>query len=597
MTNGTPLCASPCGATCRAEVAAACSPPSRPSQARGPRDSVADHAAGCLGSACFWTSNIVVEPLPLRLSRRRTCVALPPWFVVRDRLQAMDRHLDRVGQAMERGRRNVVFANACRPPRRDGPAGRGSGHLPCCSSASLALRRCTRPGLLGRGVVARPARGRFCRRAGPPRLGRPGRHEARAAAGTPACSSTRAIAARASSAAYGSRHTSATRGSTRISSCRTAGRELVRHLRRRARPGEATRARCRDRVAARASHAPALGGQRRGWRRLGPPWNAKASDLGWRPHVDVGVSDEALRSAPRARWPCSSAPAGAVRPGPARGRGQWNPRRRPRGGWCARVGHRRSDRHSVRRRRRARPGVEPHVLGRGPSGPAGPAAAASTSADSGPGQSGRRLDARSAGPRRAEDRVIIARTAEPLRQDQRRHGRACPRGRGSCGSACSSVLSADPSARRPRRPCGSVRSLGSDSPLQSPWRHSRTSACAPQPRDGGSARGRDDVRSLERELARCLTVSTSTAVGLGALALAATPKIVDLVLPRPPVGLDRSQAGSLFAGLVVLSVVALVTQTFAAVLPGVQRGDRENLAWTAGSAPTSSSSCPAWRSD
>ena len=56
----------------------------------------------------------VVEPLPLRLSGRRTWSQLPPWFVVRDRLQAMDRHLDRVGQAMDAWAPDVVFANACR---------------------------------------------------------------------------------------------------------------------------------------------------------------------------------------------------------------------------------------------------------------------------------------------------------------------------------------------------------------------------------------------------------------------------------------------------------------------------------------------------
>jgi glycosyltransferase involved in cell wall biosynthesis len=56
----------------------------------------------------------VVEPLPLRIRTTRSWSPLPPWFVVRDRLQAMDRHLDAVAHDMDAWAPDVVFANACR---------------------------------------------------------------------------------------------------------------------------------------------------------------------------------------------------------------------------------------------------------------------------------------------------------------------------------------------------------------------------------------------------------------------------------------------------------------------------------------------------
>ena len=555
-------------------------PPSRPSQARGPRDSVVDHAAGCLGSACSGRRNRR-RAAPSPLSGRRTWSQLPPWFVVRDRLQAMDRHLDRVGQAMDAWAPDVVFANACRLLRATDLGSRV--RAPAVLYLGEPYRWLYEAGSAwpwsGRPTGARRLSSGLDRRAWAAQAAT----EARAAAGYASVLVNSRYSRESVQRAYGlEAHVCYPGIDTDLFVPGPRGESpyviSVGALVPEKRPELVveTVSRLERRMPLRWVANVADGATRAAVER-------KASDLGVELHVDVGVSDEALllRSPERAGH-ALRAPAGAVRPGPARGGGQWNPRRGPRGGWCARVGHRRSDRHPVRRRRRARPGVEPHVLGRGPAGPAGPQRPRARGPTVEPAQVGASARTRARPGRAAEDRVIMARTAEPLRGTS---GATVVRALGSrvlrLGLQLPFSLLILPLVVHnvPAGVYGAWAGLASAVTLAS---LADVGVRTELTRRVAQHWGRNDVRSLERELARCLTVSTSTAVGLGALALAATPKIVNLVLPRPPVGLDRSQAELLFAGLVVLAVVALVTQTFAAVLQGVQRGDRENLAWTAG---------------
>ena len=53
-----------------------------------------------------------VRPLPLRFARRDWS-PLPPWFVVADRLRAMNHHLDDVAPEIDAYEPDVVFSNAC----------------------------------------------------------------------------------------------------------------------------------------------------------------------------------------------------------------------------------------------------------------------------------------------------------------------------------------------------------------------------------------------------------------------------------------------------------------------------------------------------